>query len=188
MAALKMTTVAWHPDLAKRSEVPPAGCRALASIQKEDLGQAKQEEHGTQHHHALFELHLRTEQPRPLPRSMLCVSPAAIPPHPWCMAPATPRLLPTHVSPSDEVLWRTGASLRSSSWTFNPCKQAVTWRERMKHERSMGGRREGRDEKKKWCVNNMLREYTIDFPASLARFPSGETMTQYCSTAKAGTM
>lgn len=52
-----------HPDLAKRSEVPSTGCGALASIQQKDLGQAQQEEHGTQNHHALFELHLHPSSP-----------------------------------------------------------------------------------------------------------------------------
>lgn len=60
-----MTTADWHPDLTKRSEVASAGCGALASIQQEDLGQAEQEEHGTQHHHALFELHVHTDRPQP---------------------------------------------------------------------------------------------------------------------------
>lgn len=72
-----MKIVDWHPDLAKRSEVPSAGSGALASIQQENLGQAQQEEHGTQHHHALFELHLHTDRPRPLSSSpnvvLVCV-------------------------------------------------------------------------------------------------------------------
>lgn len=89
-----MKILDWHPDLAKRPEVPSAGCGALASIQQEDLGQAQQEEHGTQHHHALFELHVHTDRPRPPPHPSLCVSPAAIAPHPWRMAPAAPRHLP----------------------------------------------------------------------------------------------
>lgn len=53
----------------------------------------------------------------------------------------------------------------------------------MRHEISMGGKEGGG--MKKPCVNNMLREYMIDFPAPLVRFPSGKMMTQYCSIAKA---
>lgn len=56
-------TAEWQPDLTKRSEVPSAGCRALPSIQQKDLGQAQQKEHDTQHRHALFELHVHTDQP-----------------------------------------------------------------------------------------------------------------------------
>lgn len=75
-----MTTADWHPDLTKRPEVASAGCGALASIQQEDLGQAEQEEHGTQHHHALFELHVHTYRPRP-PSSpdVMCVPPQRFP-------------------------------------------------------------------------------------------------------------
>lgn len=83
-------TAEWQPDLTKCSEVPSAGCGALASIQQKDLGQAQQKEHGTQHHHALFELHVHTDRPRPPPHPMLCVVPAVVPFHPWCMAPVTP--------------------------------------------------------------------------------------------------
>lgn len=82
-----------NPNLAKCSEVPSAGCRPFSSIKQEDLSQAQQEEHGTQHHHALFEFHLNTNQSWPS-RPTLCVSPGAIPPHPWCMASATPCHLP----------------------------------------------------------------------------------------------
>lgn len=76
-----------HNHLAKRPEVPPTGCKSFTSIQQEDLGQAQQEEHGTQHHHALFELHLHTDWPRPPPHPTLCVSPAANPPSPVTHGP-----------------------------------------------------------------------------------------------------
>lgn len=49
-------------DLTKGSEVPSAGCGPFTSIQQEYLGQAQQEEHSTQHHHALFELHVHTDR------------------------------------------------------------------------------------------------------------------------------
>lgn len=76
------------PHLAVGPEVPSAGGGAFPSIQQEDLGQAQQQEHGTQHHHALFELHLLTGGPRMPPGPTLCVRPALSPAHPWRMAPA----------------------------------------------------------------------------------------------------
>lgn len=51
-------------DLAKGPEISPAGRRALAAVQQEDLGQAQQEEHGAQENHALLQLHLRTRRRR----------------------------------------------------------------------------------------------------------------------------
>lgn len=72
-----------HPS--ERAEVPPAGCRALAAIQEEDLSEAEQEEHGAQHHHALLQLHVHAGRPLPpphLPRCRVCIPCSDWPPHP----------------------------------------------------------------------------------------------------------
>lgn len=76
-----------EPHPSERSEVPPAGCGALAPVQQEDLSQAEQEQHGTQHHHALFQLHVRAGRPLALPHptspmSCVCVSVCNQPPQP----------------------------------------------------------------------------------------------------------
>jgi len=85
-------TVNRDADLAKRLEVTPAGRRALAAVQQEDLGQAQQEEHGTQDHHALLELHLHAHLGLTV---CVCVC-VVIPPPP---APLTPDAWPPQLAP-----------------------------------------------------------------------------------------
>lgn len=82
----KMQSCISQPHPSERSEVPPTGCRALAPIQQEDLSEAEQEEHGTQHHHTLFQLHVHASRPAPV---VVCVSTAAIaPPSPLMHGPS----------------------------------------------------------------------------------------------------